>query len=197
MSIDPNNTKNKDDTRYHDYVRRETVKSKPSFISKMSWQTIFSLALLVIFLIFAVINLQYVTLNIIFRRIEVPLIVIILSSAAVGVVFAWMARWRYRRKKAKKYRWTRKTYSFIMILWTEHLLKLFNRGCSVRRYMYILYHLILYSSFLSSIQLSYCKYMHNMTIIIIKAGFPIIQWITNVSKKKISFIGGKRSKINI
>lgn len=68
----------------------------------VSWQAIVGLILLAPALIFAFLNKQNVTMNLVFTRIKAPLILIILCSIGVGFICALLVSWSHRRKKAKK-----------------------------------------------------------------------------------------------
>jgi len=79
-----------------------SVQTKGSKGIKISWQMIIGLIILVIVIVFAAINTQKVTLNLLFTELQAPMIVIILCSVALGVIITLLAGWRHRRKKAKK-----------------------------------------------------------------------------------------------
>ena len=70
--------------------------------SKVSWQVIVGLILLVLVVIFAILNTQKVTLDLIFTDLEAPMIVIILCSVCIGIISTLLTSWSHRRKKAKK-----------------------------------------------------------------------------------------------
>jgi uncharacterized integral membrane protein len=74
------------------------AKPKPKGI-RVSWLTIIGLILLAPAVIFALVNAQKVTLNLIFTELQVPLILIILGSIALGWLCALLTSWSRRRKK--------------------------------------------------------------------------------------------------
>lgn len=76
------------------------AKSTKGFL--ISWQMIAGLILLAIVIVFAAINTENATLNLLFTKLEAPMILIILCSVVIGVLVALLAGWRHRRKKAKK-----------------------------------------------------------------------------------------------
>ncbi len=67
----------------------------------ISAHTIFVLVLLTLVIIFAVINTQKVTVNLMFAKYETPLFFVIFISFALGCVTALFGSWNHRRKKAK------------------------------------------------------------------------------------------------
>ncbi len=69
---------------------------------RVGWRTILGLILLVPAIIFSFVNRQDVELNLIFKTIEAPLILIILCSILIGSVSALLANYRQRRRKEKK-----------------------------------------------------------------------------------------------
>ncbi|NCC75802.1 MAG: DUF1049 domain-containing protein [Clostridia bacterium] len=76
---------------------------KPAGIH-LSWQVIIGLILLLPTVIFAFINSQMVTISVVFKEFQAPLILIILGSIAIGSISTLLASWNIRRKKAKKQR---------------------------------------------------------------------------------------------
>ncbi|MEN6314867.1 MAG: lipopolysaccharide assembly protein LapA domain-containing protein [Clostridiaceae bacterium] len=78
------------------------VQDKSTKGIRISWQLIAGLVLLAIAIVFAAINTQKVILNLLFTKLEAPMIVIILCSVCIGVIVTLLAGWRRRRKKAKK-----------------------------------------------------------------------------------------------
>ncbi len=78
----------------------KSVETKPE--KKTNWQMIISLILLGIVLAFALVNTQNVTVNFLFKRQEVPLILVILLSMLLGALISWFAGWRQRTKRKKK-----------------------------------------------------------------------------------------------
>ena len=78
------------------------VQAKSSKGFRISWQMIVGLVLLVIVIVFAAINTEKVTLNLLFTKLEAPMIIIILCSVAIGVLVTLLAGWCHRKKKAKK-----------------------------------------------------------------------------------------------
>ncbi|NCA99780.1 MAG: DUF1049 domain-containing protein [Clostridia bacterium] len=70
----------------------------------LSWHVIIGLILLLPAVIFAFINSQLVTISVVFKEFQAPLILIILSSIAIGSISTLLVSWNIRRKRAKKQR---------------------------------------------------------------------------------------------
>lgn len=69
---------------------------------KFYWQMILIILLLAMIIAFAAINTQKVNVNLIFGRIDVPMILLILCSFVLGVVLTLITVWFRRRSKSRK-----------------------------------------------------------------------------------------------
>ncbi len=69
---------------------------------KFSWQMIVVIILLALIIAFSAINTQKVNINLIFTKLDAPMIIIILCSFVIGVILTIIASWLHRRKKLKK-----------------------------------------------------------------------------------------------
>ena len=95
------NDSNADPARQYSQPTQSAV--KPTGV-RLSWQVIIGLILLIPAVIFALINAQMVTISVVFKEFQAPLILIILGSIAIGSISTLLVSWNIRRKKAKKQR---------------------------------------------------------------------------------------------
>lgn len=68
----------------------------------ISWQTVVRLMLLALVLVFAILNTQTITLNLIFTKLEMPLFVVIFGSVALGAIIALLDARRRRRRSIRQ-----------------------------------------------------------------------------------------------
>lgn len=89
-----------DSRPYPDYRSRPESDQQTELPKRtpLTWQRVLRLMLLALVLIFAVLNTQTITLNLIFTKLEMPVFVVIFGSVALGAIIALLDVRRRRRR---------------------------------------------------------------------------------------------------